>query len=145
MARVRSGDRVLIECATGGVGTLAVQMAKHAGADVLGLTTSASKLDYIRALGVEAMTREAFDNDAKQRHFDFILNASGGRSVARQKSRLNITGRMVCMGLNSEPRMERETSFASRLRLSRRRDSGLSTDERQRRRLWAQRAEGLGK
>ena len=32
MARVRAGDRVLIECATGGVGTLAVQMARRAGA-----------------------------------------------------------------------------------------------------------------
>jgi 2-desacetyl-2-hydroxyethyl bacteriochlorophyllide A dehydrogenase len=101
MARVRSGDRVLIECATGGVGTLAVQMAKHAGAHVLGLTTSESKLDYIRAMGAEAMTRAAFDNDPKVRDFDFVLNASGGSSIAKQKSRLNMTGRMVCMGLNS--------------------------------------------
>ena len=43
MARVRAGDRVLIECATGGVGVLAMQMARHAGAEVTGLTTSAAQ------------------------------------------------------------------------------------------------------
>ena len=35
MARVRKGDRVLIECATGGVGVLAIQMARHVGAEVI--------------------------------------------------------------------------------------------------------------
>ena len=101
MARVRSGDKVLIECATGGVGTLAVQMAIHAGATVVGLTTTPDKLDYIRDLGAEAMTRDAFHKDPTQTDFDFILNASGGEALRLQRERLAITGRMVCMGLNS--------------------------------------------
>ena len=50
MARVRNGDRVLIECATGGVGVLAIQMARHAGAEVTGLTTSPHKKDFIEQL-----------------------------------------------------------------------------------------------
>ena len=101
MARVREGDKVLIECATGGVGTLAVQLARQAGAEVMGLTTSADKLDYITALGAVAMTRERFDADPTQRGFDFILNASGGAAINTQRARLGLTGRMVCMGLNS--------------------------------------------
>jgi NADPH:quinone reductase-like Zn-dependent oxidoreductase len=101
MARVRAGDKVLIECATGGVGTLATQMARTLGATVLGLTTSPDKLGYIQDLGATAMTREAFEADDSQRGFDFILNASGGPSINLQRERLDLTGRMVCMGLNS--------------------------------------------
>ncbi len=101
MGRVRKGDRVLIECATGGVGTLAVQMARHVGAEVVGLTSSTSKLSYIEGLGARALTQSAFEADASVRDFDFILNASGGRAVRAQLGRLGMTGRMVCMGLNS--------------------------------------------
>ncbi len=101
MARVRSGDRVLIECATGGVGTLAIQMAQHVGAEVVGLTTSEHKLDYIRDLGATAFTREAFYADETLNGYNFILNASGGKEIKRQLGRLGMTGRMVCMGLSS--------------------------------------------
>lgn len=101
MGRVRAGDRVLVECATGGVGTLAVQMAKHQGAEVVGLTTTASKKGYIEALGATAYTTAELEADATIKGFDFILNASGGRSINRQLDRLAMTGRMVCMGLNS--------------------------------------------
>jgi 2-desacetyl-2-hydroxyethyl bacteriochlorophyllide A dehydrogenase len=101
MGRVRSGDKVLIECATGGVGTLAVQMARYLGADVYGLTTSPKKKAYIEALGAKAFTHEEFYADASLKDFDFVLNASGGRSIKKQMARLGFTGRIVCIGLNS--------------------------------------------
>ncbi len=101
MARVREGDDILIECATGGVGTLAIQMARHVGANVVGLTTSPKKLDYITSLGAKAYTREAFYADSSITGFDFILNASGGAEIKKQRSRLQMTGRMVCLGLSS--------------------------------------------
>lgn len=101
MGRIRAGDRVLVECATGGVGTLAIQMARHQGADVVGLTSTASKKGYIEKLGATAFTTGEFAADASVKDFDFILNASGGRSIQRQIDRLGLTGRMVCMGLNS--------------------------------------------
>jgi synaptic vesicle membrane protein VAT-1 len=101
MARVREGDRVLIECATGGVGTLAIQMARHVGAEVVGLTTSASKKDYIRDLGATAYTRDEFYADRSLSGYDFILQASGGKEITRQLPRLGMTGRMVCMGMSS--------------------------------------------
>ncbi len=101
MGRIRASDRVLIECATGGVGTLAVQMARHAGAQVVGLTTTPEKKDYIRGLGAEAFTRDEFLADTSLAGFDFILQASGGRDVLVSLDRLGKTGRVVCMGLNS--------------------------------------------
>jgi NADPH:quinone reductase-like Zn-dependent oxidoreductase len=101
MGRVRRGDKVLIECATGGVGTLAVQMARKAGADVVGLTTTEAKKGYIASLGATPYTRSEFAADESIRDFDFILQASGGREVRPHLARLGLTGRMVCMGLNS--------------------------------------------
>jgi len=101
MARVRKGDRVLIECATGGVGVLAIQMAKHAGAEVTGLTTSVHKKGFIEELGAIAYTREEFRTSSSLRGYDMILNASGGAEINWQRARLGITGRMVCIGMSS--------------------------------------------
>ena len=101
MARVRRGDRVLIECATGGVGTLAIQMAHHAGAEVVGLTTSPAKKSYITDLGATAYTRDEFYADDGIGGFDFILQASGGKEIKKQIPRLGIAGRMVCLGISS--------------------------------------------
>jgi NADPH:quinone reductase-like Zn-dependent oxidoreductase len=95
MARVRKGDRVLIECATGGVGVLAIQMARHVGAEVTGLTTSPHKKQFIEDLGAIAYTREEFRADESLRGYDFILNASGGGEINWQRARLGLTGRMV--------------------------------------------------
>ena len=101
MGRIREGDRVLVECATGGVGTLAIQMAVRTGATVVGLTTTAAKKDYIRALGAEALTVDEFMAPDGPTGFDFILNASGGSALRKQMKRLAICGRIVCIGLNS--------------------------------------------
>lgn len=101
MGRVRRGDRVLVECATGGVGTLAIQMATRIGAEVVGLTTSPHKKPYIERLGARALTVDELEADRGEKGFDFILNASGGRAVKRQMDRLAYTGRIVCIGLSS--------------------------------------------
>jgi 2-desacetyl-2-hydroxyethyl bacteriochlorophyllide A dehydrogenase len=101
MARIRKGDRVLIECATGGVGVLAIQMARHVGAEVTGLTTTPQKKAFITELGAIAYTRDEFRADTALRGYDLILNASGGGEIEWQRARLGITGRMVCLGLNS--------------------------------------------
>ncbi|HEY5945446.1 MAG TPA: zinc-binding dehydrogenase [Kofleriaceae bacterium] len=101
MARVRRGDRVLIECATGGVGVLAIQMARHVGAEVTGLTTSPHKKGFIEQLGAIAYTRDEFRANTSLRGYDMILNASGGAQINWQRERLGMTGRMVCIGLSS--------------------------------------------
>ncbi len=101
MARVRAGDRVLIEPGTGGVGVIATQMARHAGAEVTGLTTSPHKMAFIEGLGAKAYTLDDFRADAGLRGYDFILNSSGGANINWQRARLGLTGRMVCIGMSS--------------------------------------------
>jgi len=101
MARVRRGDRVLIESAAGGVGVVATQMARHLGAEVTGLTTSPHKKSLITELGATPYTVDEFLSDPKLTGYDFILNSTGGASIEWQRARLGLTGRMVCIGMSS--------------------------------------------
>lgn len=54
-ARIAPGDRVLVEAAAGGVGTLLVQLARAAGARVVGAVRGRRKLDVVRELGADAV------------------------------------------------------------------------------------------
>ena len=101
MARVRAGDRVLIEPGTGGVGVIATQLARRAGAEVTGLTTSPHKKAFIEGLGARAYTLDDFRADATLCGYDLILNSSGGANINWQRARLGLTGRIVCIGMSS--------------------------------------------
>ncbi|MFB9682401.1 SDR family NAD(P)-dependent oxidoreductase [Streptosporangium vulgare] len=77
LAGLKAGESVLVHAAAGGVGTAAVQLARHLGAEVFG-TVSDGKRDALRALGV------ADDRIASSRDLDFkgrFLEATGGRGV----------------------------------------------------------------
>ncbi|HVV83105.1 MAG TPA: zinc-binding dehydrogenase [Kofleriaceae bacterium] len=101
MARVRAGDQVLVECATGGVGVMAIQLARHLGAEVTGLTTSPHKKAFIEGLGAKAYTVDEWEADPSLAGYDLIVNASGGAKIQPQRRRLGITGRIVCLGMSS--------------------------------------------
>jgi 2-desacetyl-2-hydroxyethyl bacteriochlorophyllide A dehydrogenase len=111
MARVRKGDRVLIEAATGGVGVIAMQMAQHAGAEVTGLTTSPHKKSFITDRGATAYTVDEFRADESLRGYDLILNSSGGPNITWQRARLGLTGRIVCFGMSSGVRDGKRNLF----------------------------------
>ncbi len=79
--RVKAGDAVLINGASGGVGTLAVQIAKALGATVSGVC-SASKVDLVRSIGADHVidySREDFTTG--ERRYDLILDLAGNRSL----------------------------------------------------------------
>jgi len=99
MGRVRKGDKVLIDCATGGLGTMALKMLKYLGAETIGLTSASNKKELIESLGAKAMTHDEFWNSNEDR-FDFILNSQGGSTISKHYDRLGPTGRIVCIGLS---------------------------------------------
>jgi NADPH:quinone reductase-like Zn-dependent oxidoreductase len=85
VARVRPGQTVLVHGAAGGVGTLLVQLAKLAGARVLG-TASAAKHDIVRSLGAEPIDYRAGSVPAAVRSLapagvDAVFDHVGGRNL----------------------------------------------------------------
>ncbi|MDG4810891.1 SDR family NAD(P)-dependent oxidoreductase [Micromonospora sp. WMMD1120] len=98
LAGLRSGERVLIHAAAGGVGMAAVQIARHLGARVCA-TASPAKWDAVRALGVGevASSRDLGFREAFGR-VDVVLNALAGDFVDASLDLLPPGGRFVEMG-----------------------------------------------
>ncbi len=98
VAKLQSGQRVLILGASGGVGTYAVQLAKALGAEVTGVA-SASKLDLVRSLGADQVidyTKTDFaDGDER---YDLILDIGGRSSVTRLRRAPAKQGTLVIVG-----------------------------------------------
>ncbi|WP_191877844.1 NADP-dependent oxidoreductase [Streptomyces filipinensis] len=96
-ADVRPGQRVLIHAAAGGVGHLAVQIAKARGAHVIG-TASAAKHDLLRSLGADELIDHRTRNFAETvRNTDVVLDMIGGANWARSLCTLRPGGRLVSM------------------------------------------------
>lgn len=94
-ARLRPGQRVLVQAAAGGVGHLAVQIAKARGAYVLG-TASAAKHDFVRSLGAdEAIDYTAGPIEDLVTDVDVVLDTLGGEARARSLRCLRPGGTLV--------------------------------------------------
>jgi NADPH:quinone reductase-like Zn-dependent oxidoreductase len=97
-AGVRPGQTVLIIGAAGGVGTLAVQLAKALGAEVTGVC-STTKLDLVRSLGADQVidyTREDFTDG--RRRWEVIVDTAGRRPLAQLRRALSGKGTLVIVG-----------------------------------------------
>jgi NADPH:quinone reductase-like Zn-dependent oxidoreductase len=96
--RIQPGQKVLINGASGGVGTFAVQIAKSFGADVTGVC-STRNVDMVRALGADHVidyTREDFTQRAER--YDLILDNVGTRSLSDFRRVMKPTGILVMIG-----------------------------------------------
>jgi NADPH:quinone reductase-like Zn-dependent oxidoreductase len=95
VAQVQPGQRVLIHAAGGGVGHLAVQIAKGLGAEVIA-TASGAKADFVRKLGAdEVINYEAEDFETVARDIDVVLESVGGDYAERSLRTLRPDGLLV--------------------------------------------------
>ncbi len=93
--KLKSGDKVLIHAGSGGVGTFAIQIAKHFGAHVA-TTCSARNADLVRRLGADVVIdykTEAFDE--KLSGYDLVFDMLGGDTLKRSFKVLKKGGAMV--------------------------------------------------
>jgi NADPH2:quinone reductase len=94
--RVTAGSTVLVHAASGGVGSAAVQVAKHLGAHVVATASSEEKREFARELGAdEAYSYEEF---AERVRADVVLDAVGGPVFAASLPILNPLGSIVAIG-----------------------------------------------
>jgi len=95
---IQPGQKVLINGAGGGVGTFAVQLAKHFGAEVTGVD-STEKLEMLRSIGADHVidyTQEDFTKSGQ--HYDLILDVVVHRSIFDYKRALSPKGICVLVG-----------------------------------------------
>jgi NADPH:quinone reductase-like Zn-dependent oxidoreductase len=103
-AKVRTGQRVLVVGASGGVGTFAVQIAKAYGAEVTAVCSTA-KVDMVRALGADHVidyTRLDFVDG--QHRYDVVLDIGGNRRLSHLRRALTPRGRLVIVGGETDGR-----------------------------------------
>jgi NADPH:quinone reductase-like Zn-dependent oxidoreductase len=96
--QIQPGQKVLINGAAGGVGAIAVQLARAYGADVTGVD-SAGKLDLVRSLGADQVidyTQEDFTQSGKRYHL--ILDIPGNHSFSECRRALTPRGTYVLIG-----------------------------------------------
>ena len=96
--KIQSGQKVLINGASGGVGTFAVQIAKSFGADVTGVC-STRNVDLVRSLGADHVidyTKEDFTKSAER--YDVILDNVPNHSLSEVRRVLTPKGKYVLIG-----------------------------------------------
>ncbi|MFJ9697422.1 NADP-dependent oxidoreductase [Kitasatospora sp. NPDC101183] len=115
-ADVEPGQRVLVHAAAGGVGHLAVQIAKTRGAYVIG-TASAAKHALLRELGADELIDYRSEDFAAIAPVDVVLDAIGGDTATRSLAALKPGGRLVTIALSSLPADLAEQAAAHGVRL----------------------------
>ncbi|MET3909762.1 NADPH:quinone reductase-like Zn-dependent oxidoreductase [Bradyrhizobium sp. S3.3.6] len=107
-AALKKGHKVLIHAGSGGVGTLAIQLAKHLGATVA-TTTSTANLELVRSLGADVAidyTKQEFEKVLSG--YDVALNSLGGDTLQKSLSVLGPGGKLISISGPPDPDFARE-------------------------------------
>ncbi|EJL75862.1 NADP-dependent oxidoreductase [Chryseobacterium populi] len=103
-ANVQKGQNILIHAAAGGVGHIAVQIAKYLGATVTG-TSSLKNREFVLSLGADQhINYHGFDWDAAPRNFDFVLDTIGGDNIDKSLKVTKENGTIISIpsGMNEK-------------------------------------------
>jgi len=96
VGQLQSGERVLIHAAAGGVGSMAVQQARRAGAYVLA-TASVRNLELVKSLGAHEAIDYHTQDFSKARDIDVVLDTIGGETLDRSWRVLSEGGRIASL------------------------------------------------
>ena len=115
---VQPGQKVLIHAGAGGVGSIAIQLAKHLGATVA-TTASAGNLDFVRDLGADiVIDYRSQDFEQLLSGYDLVLDSLGGQNLQKSLRVLKSGGKAIGISGPPDPAFAREAGMNPLLRLA---------------------------
>ena len=115
-ANLKKGQKVLIHAGSGGVGTIAIQLAKHVGA-VVATTTSTANLDWVKRLGADIVIDYSKDDfETILRDYDVVLNSLGGDIPDKSLRVLKPGGKLISISGPPDPDFAKEMGSSWTLR-----------------------------
>jgi alcohol dehydrogenase len=95
IGQLKRGQKVFIQAGSGGVGTFAIQLAKHLGATVA-TTTSQANIDLVRGLGADVVVDyKTEDFETKIRDYDLVLHSQDAKTLEKSLRVLRPGGRLI--------------------------------------------------
>ena len=107
-ANLQAGQKVLIHAGSGGVGSIAIQLAKHLGAHVA-TTTSTANADLVKSLGADVVvdyTKQAFETVLHD--YDVVLDTLGGQTLEKSLQILKPGGKVISIAGPPDPAFAKE-------------------------------------
>lgn len=102
-ANLQRGQKVFIQAGSGGVGTFAIQLAKHLGA-IVATTTSQANLDLVKRLGADiAIDYRKDDFETILHDYDVVLNSQGGEALQKSLRVLKPGGTLISISGPPDP------------------------------------------
>ncbi len=115
---LQRGQKVLIHAGAGGVGSIAIQLAKHLGATVA-TTASASNADFVRDLGADiVIDYRSQDFEKVVSGYDLVLDSLGGENLQKSLRILKAGGKAIGISGPPDPAFAREAGLNPVLRLA---------------------------
>jgi len=116
-AKLKKGQKVFIQAGSGGVGTFAIQLAKHLGATVA-TTTSAANVDWVKRLGADVVIdyrKDDFENIL--RDFDLVLNSQDRKTLEKSLRILKPGGQLISISGPPDPHFAKDIGAPGFVRL----------------------------
>lgn len=111
-AKLKKGQKVFIQAGSGGVGTIAIQLAKHLGATVA-TTTSADNFELVKNLGADVVIDYKTQNfETILKDYDLVLNSQDGKTLEKSLKILKPQGKVI--SISGPP----DATFANKIGLS---------------------------
>ncbi|HTI60779.1 NADP-dependent oxidoreductase [Mucilaginibacter sp.] len=105
---LKKGQKVFIQAGSGGVGTFAIQLAKHLGATVA-TTTSAGNMELVKGLGADVVIDYKNDDFEKVLHgYDMVLNSQDGKTLEKSLRVLKPGGKLISISGPPDPDFAKE-------------------------------------
>lgn len=103
LGKVQPGQKVFIQAGSGGVGTIAIQLAKHLGATVA-TTTSAANVDLVKSLGADVVIDyRTQDFEKMLSGYDLVLNSQDAKTLEKSLNVLKPGGKLISISGPPDP------------------------------------------